>query len=366
MPIAEQRGGAELSLLDLLRAGRNLEVTLVVVFLEDGPMAAEAAGLGVETRVVAAGRLRQPHRYVAAAFRIARILRRQRADLVCGWMAKAHLYSGPAAMLARVPALWCQLGVPSAHDRLDRIATRIPARGVLPCSRAAAAAQGRLKPGRPTLVVYPGVDLARFDAGRLPERDEARDRLGLPSDRPIAGIVGRLQRWKGMHVLIEAMPRVLERRRDALCLVIGGEHRLEPEYPAFLRRRIAELGLEDHVRLVGFQADVVAWMQAMDVVVHASEEEPFGLVVLEAMALGKPVVASDEAGPTEIITPEVDGLLSPHDDPDALADAILRLFDDHALASRLGVAARSRAQDFSTDSFARSFVDAAVALAGAR
>ncbi|MGI8504913.1 MAG: glycosyltransferase, partial [Hassallia sp.] len=100
------------------------------------------------------------------------------------------------------------------------------------------------------------------------------------------------------------------------------------------------------------------WMQAMDVFVHASDNEPFGLVVIEAIALGKPVIAGNAGRPTEIITHGVNGLLTPYGDFDALAIAILRYLDDQEFARNAAVAARQRALDFSTQRYAQNFINA--------
>ena len=88
----------------------------------------------------------------------------------------------------------------------------------------------------------------------------------------------------------------------------------------------------------------------MDIIVHASDREPFGIVVIEAMALGKPVVAGAAGGPAEVITPGVDGLLAPFGDAPALAQALLRYLDDPALAARCAQGAALRARDFSASS----------------
>ena len=124
-----------------------------------------------------------------------------------------------------------------------------------------------------------------------------------------------------MHVLVEAMPAILEAHPDAHCVLVGGDHAQEPDYPAFLRERIDGLSLTEKVTLTGLQSNVPKWMQAMDVIVHASDQEPFGIVVIEAMALGKPVVAGNAAGPTEVITEGVNGLLTPYGDAAALLHA---------------------------------------------
>ncbi len=98
--------------------------------------------------------------------------------------------------------------------------------------------------------------------------------------------------------------------------------------------------------MAGAQTNIPEWMQAMDVMVHASDREPFGIVVLEAMALGKPLVAGAEGGPREIITEGVNGLLTPYDDAPALAQAIARYLNDPEWAERLEMRRKSRPRVF--------------------
>lgn len=362
MPLAEQRGGGELMLWHLMQQGRNSNVTWVVIFTEPGPMVTQIAELGIETHVVEAGRLRQVHRAVMTVLQIASLLRLVKADAVFSWMSKSHLYGSFAAKLAHIPALWYQLGMPSRQSRLELAATILPAQGIFACSIAGAKAQARMLPPRPLSVVYPGVELERFEPACLPVPAEARRRLELPPDGPLIGIVGRLQHWKGIHVVIEAMPQVLQTYPNAHCVVVGGQHALEPDYSAYLEQRITELGLADAVIMAGLQSNIPEWMQAMDVFVHASDREPFGIVIIEAMALGKPVVAGDAGGPTEIITQGIQGLLAPFGNAPAVAVAILQYLDDPELASQLGQAARERALQFSTQQYAKNFVAALTRL----
>lgn len=356
MPVGEQRGGGEMMLTDLMQQGRNLGTEWIVIFLEDGSMVEQVQKLGIDVRVVPSGRLREPHHFLATVVKIASIVRQEGASLVVGWMSKAHLYGSFASILANRPGLWYQLGVPSDNNWMDRIATILPNCGVITLSKVGQEAQARLWPKRPTPLVYPGVALERFDTSLMPSPKEVRRKLGLPLDSSLIGIVGRLQRWKGMHILIEAMPKVLQRHPDAHCVVVGGKHDLEANYEDYLKERIAALGLEDQVILSGLQRNVPEWMQAMDVVVHASNNEPFGIVVIEAMALGKPIIAGNAGGPTEIIQDGVNGLLTPYGDEEALASAILRYLDDREFAHRVGAAARERALDFSTQRYAQNFI----------
>ena len=356
MTLAEQRGGGELMLLHLMQQGQGAGVDWVVLFLEDGPMVAQVRELGVETRVIVSGRLRELPRYAATVFQIARLARREKVDLIFGWMNQGQIYGSPAARLAGVPAVWYQLGIPLVPGWNDRLATRLPAAGILACSQAGARAQEKIAPARPLRVVYPGVELERFDPAILPTPAEARRQRGLPLSGPLIGIVGRLQRWKGMHVLIAAMPEILAAHPNAHCVIVGGPHTPEPDYPAFLESQVRELGIETQVTLAGLQHDIPEWMQAMDVIVHASDHEPFGIVVIEAMALGKAVVAGNAAGPTEIITEGVDGVLTPYGDAPALACAVTRYLDEPGFAARLGAAARVRSEEFSTQRYAQSII----------
>ena len=89
--------------------------------------------------------------------------------------------------------------------------------------------------------------------------------LNLPTTGPLIGIVGRMQRWKGIHVLIEAMPAVLQKHPEAHAVIVGGKHDLEPEYPEQLEQLIAKLRLNDRILRVGLQTNVPVWMQAMDI-----------------------------------------------------------------------------------------------------
>lgn len=358
MPLAEQRGGAELSLRQLVEFGRGGAVDWVVVFLQDGPMVGEFRRFGVTVVVIDAGRMRQPHRIAAAIVRIARVARRERATLIFGWMSKGHVYGGCAALLSRRPAVWYQLGTPELRDRVARLATALPARGILTVSRAGAQAQKAFRPARRQRLVYPGAELDRFDLERLASPAELRARLGLPRDGPLVGIVSRLQRWKGIHVLVDAMALLAETHPQAHCVVVGGSHSLETAYPEEVRRQVVALGLQSAVTFAGFQNDVPEWMQAMDVVVHASDREPFGIVVVEAMALGKPVIAGAEGGPREIVTDGVDGLLVPFGDAAGLAAALRRYLDDPHFARQAGAAARSRAAQFSARRYAENVIGA--------
>jgi len=358
MPLATQRGGGELMLTHAVTFAKESAIHWLIIFLELGPMVEQFRAIGVDSVVIPAGRLRQPLRFVKTIMAIARIARRERISGICGWMAKGHFYGSLAATIAGIPSFWYQLGVYNASLTMDRWAVRLPSNGIVTLSKAGFEAQTRVAPKTPIRLVYPGVDLNRFNVEEMPSISETRRRLRLPRNVPIVGIAGRLQRWKGMHTLISAMAIILREIPAVVCVIVGGEHDLEPEYPRHLAELVRELRIEDQVAIVGFQTNVNEWLHAMDVVVHASDNEPFGIVVIEAMALGKPVVAGSRGGPAEIITDGVDGLLAPFDDSTALADCVLRFLRDPTYAANVGKRARERACRFTIEAYASNLTDA--------
>lgn len=183
------------------------------------------------------------------------------------------------------------------------------------------------------MVVENGVDLSRF-GGADGSALRAELRAG---DRPIVACVSRLTPEKGIEVLIRAMARV---GRDALLVVAGEGPELEAQ-----RALAARVGLGDHVRFVGLRDDVERIFAAADLVVQGSVcEEAFGLVVVEAMAAGKPVVVTASGAMPELVDHGACGLVVPKGDEVALAGAIGRFLGDRVLAARMGQAARERAQ----------------------
>ena len=191
-------------------------------------------------------------------------------------------------------------------------------------------------------VIPCGVNLERF---RPQERTAARASVGLPDDRPIVLFVGRLEPLKGLELLIDAVA-ALEQSAPELVVVGGDAH--AAAYMATLRARAEARGLGARTRFVGAapQEQLPAYYSAADVCVVPSYYESFGLVALEAMACGTPVLAARVGGLTSIIQDGVNGYLLPWRCPEAFAAKIDLVLTDEALRRSLGVAARKRAQRF--------------------
>ncbi|HYH78961.1 MAG TPA: glycosyltransferase family 4 protein [Longimicrobium sp.] len=388
-------GGAERALLDLLASLRAAEPgwALHLVVLGDGPLAERAAELGVAVhplplpaRLARSGdagggsRLALLARLAAAGPAGARWLRRLRAllrglapDVVHSNGFKVHA-AGALALPPGARLVW------HAHDFtgtrplmaavLRRLSTRASA--AIAVSRAVADDLRRVcGPGLAVTVVYNAVDLARFTpdgpradlatlAGVAPE----------PAGTVSVGLVATMGLWKGHRVFIDAVSR-LPAGLPLRAYVVGG-----PIYatagsevdPAHLRHLIAGHGLTDRVGITGFVDRPADAMRALDVVVHASTRpEPFGLVIAEAMACGRAVIATAAGGAAEIVDDGVDALAVPPDDPEALAAAIRRLVEDAALRARLAAAGRAKAgRRFDRARLAAEVAPVYRALAGGR
>jgi len=244
------------------------------------------------------------------------------AGAVLGLCAEGHRLGGPAAARLGIPAVWWRMLTPRGRP-YEHAAAAIPVAAVACLTATAVPGQRALTPGAPVEVVPAGIDVgataARRGAGRAL-------RARIAPDGPLVGIVGRLDPAKGQDDFLRAATG-LPRARFA---VVGGAivgH--EGDFEARLHALARELGIEDRVTFAGHVGDPLMWIDALDVAVVASHHEAFGLVCVEALALGVPVVATATDGPAAILRAG-GGVLVPPRDPAALADAIGRVLDARA------------------------------------
>lgn len=333
------RGGAEEILIGICRHADPSRLSVEVACLLDGPFPDDLAAFGVPVHRLRAGRLRQLNKWARAVWRISVLARR--FDLVVGWQVKGQFYATPAAILARKPPAWWDHGIrPRFGQRRfwpDGILPRVlPAVGVAADSVAAAA------PIPGAVGVHPGIDAQSYLDASL-EREAIRKELDIAPASKAIGIVGRLQPWKGQHAFLRAAARIAD-RPDVVFLVVGGAiGGFSESYPGELRALASSLGIADRVRFLGHRGDVPRVLAALDVFVHASMAEPFGIVIVEAMAAGVPVVATRGGGVDEIVEHERNGLLVSFGDDAGIASAVERLLDDPSLSARLVDEARRAA-----------------------
>lgn len=186
-----------------------------------------------------------------------------------------------------------------------------------------------------------------------------RAELGIDRSQRVIGMVGNIQRWKGQDIVIRAISQLAAACPDLVCILVGAVSPTVPEdivFGAELRSAISRLGLEKRVLMVGYRSNVADYINVCDILIHASvTPEPFGRVLLEAMAQSKPVIACKAGGASEIIVHGQTGMLYEPGDSDELARCIASLYADTVLCKALGVAGYSRLEaDFSIEQNVRA------------
>lgn len=179
--------------------------------------------------------------------------------------------------------------------------------------------------------IYNGIDVKSF---REASPGILRTELQIKPNTKLVGIVGQVSPHKGQDFLVKSLPLVLEQYQDMKCIIIGSDFK-NNQYIGELKVLAKSLELEKQVYFLGQRTDIPILLKDLDVFVLASQEEPFGLVVVEAMAAGVPVVATKCGGVLEIIADEETGVLVEYGDMQDLATAVLKLLNDSAMRERI-------------------------------
>jgi glycosyltransferase involved in cell wall biosynthesis len=246
-----------------------------------------------------------------------------------------------AALLTGTPCMTHERGINPSYSRVGRwLGKRLEA--VICISDAVRENMRANGAGFDNLhTIHNGLD----PEAMVPEKDPAalRAELGIGPRNPVVLMVGNLKAWKGQDTVVRAMAEVCREQPSARCVLVGDTSAADAGYERELRARVAEFGLDRAVVFAGFQKNVTDFLLMSDIVVHASTlPEPFGRVLLEAMACRRPVIGSRAGGVTEIVEEEKTGLTFPPGDSTLLARAILRLIENPEEAARFGTAGYDR------------------------
>jgi glycosyltransferase involved in cell wall biosynthesis len=341
-------GGAEMHLLTLCRQLKRQNVEIVVACLREHVKDSRSLRLDFEEEDIRVINLQADSRYDSLFLgRIARVLREERPDILHTHLPRAD-FAGAFARVFHPDLIWvCSVHAIYSEDWSGRWSLPLfnllwrRADVVLCISHAVRDwLVGRGVPLDKARVIHYGIEPERFSEPRV----NLREKLGL-NDNAVIGSIGRLEPRKGHDLLIQAMPELCKRVPSARLLIAGHD---PWGYGTTLRGLIDRLGLGEKVRLVGFQSDIVSFLKALDVFALASSSEGFGLVLIEAMAAGKPVVASRISPLTEIVVDGETGLLVEPEKPKAFADALIQLIKDPLERECMGLRGQERVKKFFT------------------
>lgn len=353
-------GGSDVSLLRLVERLDRTRFHPVVALPASGPLVGRLEAAGCEVLIEPCLRkltrrrgptylLRVLLNYPRAVARLARLVSARRIELV-HTNTIHNLYGIGAAIVTRRPHVWHVREIiwqSGAIRRLERWLARWSDRVIVTSGAVGQVFETRR--GRHVANVRRianGVDLVAFAPG--PPSERMRAELGAEPHTPVVGVVCRLDAWKGVDVFLRAVARLRALGHRARFVVVGGAIEGQEPYARELEALARDLGLLDVVQFMGWRyepSDMPDVYRAFSLVVLPSRQpEPFGLVLIEAMATGLPVIATDQGGPREVCVDGETGLLVPPNDPDRLADAMRWVLDHPDRAHAMGQAGRRRAE----------------------
>ena len=353
-------GGGQRSLLLLLNLLDKDRFTPFVGCLGDSPFAAEAEK--TEARVVplslpaahnktdkirrfTLGDLLEDLRQFKVILQLHRMVKRNAIDLIHANSLSVALLGGIVARINRIPILMHKRYATS-YGVLDRICERLLHRVIL----VSEATRWNFAPTAKQTLIYNGVDLDAFQASPEEVQDLRAELLPDVSDASIvAGVVTRITPEKGIHFLVRAIAELkglsLLTGTDIKLLIVGGPYfQKDIDYMNELKQEVADLGVEDSIIFTGFLSDTRVVTSLLDIVLVPSIiPEACPRTIIEAMAVGKPVIATPLGGSKELVTPDT-GILVPPEDASAIADAIAILTTDRERLRAMGKASRNRAE----------------------
>jgi glycosyltransferase involved in cell wall biosynthesis len=341
--------GAENSLLNLARNLDQKSFKPLFVLPEEGVFSEELRRCGIEVLIVDLPKIRKIKGVVAAVQKLCRIAGARNIHIIHSNSVRTHLYGMAAARVTGAATVW--------HERNLRFGELVDYERLLMlfadrviCNSQAIArrfvSSGKLPPR--VRVVFNGVDTEKFNPGI--DGFGIRGEFGIKDDQLVIGISSRFNVHKGHEIFLRAAQEIVNKNlpgsEKIRFLIAGGSvFDEDKKREQFLRDMAENLGLQKKVIFTGFRKDMPQVYAAMDIFVLASDAEPCGRVVLEAMASGKPVVATASGGTPEMIIDGTDGDLFKPGDYQDLADKIIYLSNNSSTAKMRGNAARKRVEE---------------------
>jgi glycosyltransferase involved in cell wall biosynthesis len=331
-------GGGEQSFLDLL-SNLSESWNVLAIVPGEGELGARLRRAGIRTDVVDLPAIRPWHLLkVSMGLKdYFRLFKEYRPTLVYANGPRAVFYGGIAGNMLKIPVIWhCRI---ADRDRyldplLCRLSTRIIANSQATARRFKPAFQHKVK------TVYNGIDLVWLQNGAIKKPDL------IQSDWKVILVVARISRWKRHDLALFAFEKIAPSDPKLHLVCVGAEDQLEPRWHDYLMLRTKQSPFSDSIHWIGQVTDVRPWYRSADILLLPSENEPFGRVIVEAMACGVPVVATRSGGAPEIVRHGKDGLLVTAGDVDGIADAMVRILTNSNLRRHLSQSVFKRSEIF--------------------
>ncbi len=348
-------GGGELALIGLIKNLDRSKFEPIIVLCTEGPLVEKFQSIGIEPVVLpissdvsgtrkdaitggSLAKLKVVWATVRYAGKLSKFIRQNRVDILHANSLKADIIGGIAGRMAGVKVIW------HIRDRIED--DYLPSKVVLLfrwladhlphfiIANSHATLETLHLQHRPAQAIYSGIDLPEI--------------FDTPADlnQPVIGLVGRITPWKGQHIFIDAAAKVIQTFPDAKFQIIGAPLFGEEDYLEQIKIQAEKLNISSSIEFLGFRKDAQALLSKMSIVVHASTTgEPFGQVVAQGMAAGKPVIGTNGGGVPELIVDGITGVLVPMGDSAAMAQAICSLLTDPVRCKSMGEAGRKRAAE---------------------
>jgi glycosyltransferase involved in cell wall biosynthesis len=372
-------GGAEVNLFYLFERMNRDHFYPVVVVPCEGPLTERLKEIGVRYHIIAQVKFISTSTYILwkkifnpfaviydvlvflpTVWSLRSFLKKERVNIVHTNSMLAHIYGGIAAKIAGIPCIWHMQDIVNprmvfgfAERAMNIFGNFLPKRIISVSNAVEKMFKG--KSAQKVRVVYNGTDTKKFSSQI--DGSGIRKEFNISNDEFVVGIVGRLVIWKGQREFLKAASVIVRKIPNTKFLIVGDTTFGSKEYKKELYDLACELGIESKVIFSGGRDDIPNIIRAMDVMVHTSiDPEPFGLVIIEGMASGVPVVASNRGGPIEIIEHGKDGFLADPEKTENLATIIMELLKNKYLRKKIGEKARKKVvEQFSVEKFTSEF-----------
>lgn len=362
-----ERGGVEEYVLTLLQ---RLDRRRFQPLFSCPPVVAERMRADVPCDVEIVPILLRGPQHIDGAFRLARVLRSREVGILHSHQFFASLFASPIGRLCGVPVIletphireYWRKGL-KGHFAIDRLVGRtVDAYIAVSEANARYLVREKRLPERKVRVIRFGCDLSRYDAGRRAPAGRRRE-LGFADTDTVLVVAARLEPQKGHKILLEALAGVLANFPNVRLVCVG-----EGSLRGSLEALAAELGIADAVRFVGYRKDIPDWLALADICVLPSYFEGLPLAAIEALACGKPMVATAVDGTPEVVVDGRTGLLAEPGNAESLTGAICRMIADPIQRSRMAAAGRAWVfEEFGIERFvheSESFYEECWAAAG--